>query len=186
MEGNLTWRVVVADGEERWNIRANIAKTLAGAVDGSAANISAADPDDLGIVAIAVKRRFVIDVVGGGLAVQAVEVPDLGVVEEVGDDRGDVVRGRTGRNVLAVAAASGINVVGIIAAVGDLESDRSEGSVPLHGRGRVVLAVNVVVGHDVLGVSVAVGGIIAASGSSRCSRRGSSRRRRGRRGRGRR
>lgn len=49
----------------------------------------------------------VIDVGWGGLAIKAIEVADLVVVEELGDDGGDVAGWSTGGDVLAVSAAIG-------------------------------------------------------------------------------
>ena len=103
----LTCWLVVADGEEWWNGAASVGKTTARAVVGCAANLIGALPDDLGEVSPAIESLAVVDVGWGALAVEAGEVVDLVVVEEIGDDRGDVAGWRTGSDVLAVSSTVG-------------------------------------------------------------------------------
>lgn len=76
---------------------------MACAVEGRAANLGAALPDDLGEVAELVEGG-IRHVRWGSLVVERLEEAHLIVVHVVGDDRRDVGWGSTCGNVLAVAA----------------------------------------------------------------------------------
>jgi len=98
--GGNTWVLVVADGEVRRDEAANVGKTLGGAVGGGAANMGGTLPDDLGEVAPLLEVGHV----GVGMSVQILVPANLAVVEQIGDDGGDVARWNTRSDVLAVPA----------------------------------------------------------------------------------
>jgi hypothetical protein len=101
----LTRRRVVADREVWRNVAAGVGKTLTRAVISRTADLGAALPDDLREVSPAIESGLVVDVGWGGLAEQTAEVADLIVVEQLGDDRGDVIGWSTGSDVLTVSSA---------------------------------------------------------------------------------
>ena len=92
--------LVVANGEVRSHVAASVGQVLRRAIDSGASNLGGALPDDLAEVA-----PFV-EVVHGRvvLAVELVVERDLAVVEQLGDDRGNVVSLDTGSDVLTVSA----------------------------------------------------------------------------------
>jgi len=153
-------RLIVADSEDGCDIGADVAETLrtialASAVDGSTANMSGALPDDLGEVTPAVKGSLVVDVGWGSLAVEPAEVWCLVVVEQLSDDRGHVVSWAASSNVLAVSTTIGLDVVGIVARVGNLESSRSSGVIPSECRSRVVGTMSIMMVNNLGRVRVA-------------------------------
>jgi len=128
-------RRVVANGEERRNVRGHVTETvgtvaLAGAVNRGTSNRRGALPNNLGVVTIPIEGGVIVDVVGRGLAVKAGKVVDLAVVEEIGDDGGDVVFRCTSSDVLAIAATTSLHVVGVVAAVGNLERNAGKVAIP--------------------------------------------------------
>ncbi len=86
------------------------------------------------------------------LAVEVVEPANLTVVEQVGDDSGDVGGIYTGRNVLTVPSAVDSLVVGVPAASGDLGRCAGERRRPGEVRRGVIVAVDVVVEQRNVGV----------------------------------
>jgi hypothetical protein len=102
---HVTLCLVVADGEVSSHVAAGVGQALRRAVDSSAADLSGVHPDHLGKVTplVEVGRRRVLGfrVVG----VQAIVEGDLAVVEQLSDDRGDVVSLDTSSDVLAVSSA---------------------------------------------------------------------------------
>lgn len=96
----LTGRLVVANGEVWRHITGDVGKTLAGTVLCGATDMSGGLPHNLGEVAPRVEVRHARIC----FTVEAAEPVDLTVIEEVGDDCGDVVRFDTGGDVLAVPA----------------------------------------------------------------------------------
>jgi len=151
-------RLVVADGEDRCNIRADVAKTLrtiapASAVNGSTANKGCGLPDDLSEVTISVKGGLVVDVGWSSFAVETGEVRGLGVIEEFSDDGCYIVSRAASSNVLAKSSTVGSGVVGIVARIGDLESRRSGGVIPSKIGSRVVGAVSVMMGNNQSSIS---------------------------------
>jgi len=143
---------VVADSEVRRHAAASVGKTAAGAVVGCAADLGGALPDDLGEVAPAIESGVVVDVRWGRLAEKASEVADLVVVEELGDDRGDVAGWRTGSNVLAVASTVGRGVVSVDARASDLLSRGGQTGIPRESWSRVVGTVSIVMRNNGLAV----------------------------------
>lgn len=105
MQSFLTRVLVVADSEVRRDVAANIAETV-GAVGSVASNVGSALPDDLGEVAPLLEEAhvWVCEAVVAGVKGL------LSVVEEVGDDGGDVGRLDTSCNVLAVSTTVDITV----------------------------------------------------------------------------
>lgn len=99
----VTWRLVVANGEVRRYVGADIRKTLRSAVLRVATNVSGAFPDDLG------EMTPVLEVghVWLRFAVKTVEVVHLAVIEEISNNGRDVVRLNTGSDVLAVSSTGG-------------------------------------------------------------------------------
>jgi len=95
-----------------------------------------------------------------GLAVKTVEPVDLTVVEQLGNDSGDVVGWDTSSNVLAVSSSTGSGVVLVNTGLGDRESDACKVGVPGDGAGRVVGTVDVVVVQN----NLLVGGGNSTSG----------------------
>lgn len=146
--GSLTWWTVVADGEVRRNIASDVGKTvwtvLCGAADGGGAL-----PDNLGEVTPVLK----IGHIWICLAVETVEVVDLAVVEEIGDDGRDIGGLDTSSNVLTVATAVDVHAVGVDA--GGSDGGRSAGKAVIPGQVgcRVVGTVVVVVVDDSLVIS---------------------------------
>lgn len=108
------------------------------------------------------------------LTVKAIEPINLAVVEEVGDDSGDVGSLDTGGDVLTVSTTIVVDVVSIDTAGSDAGGGRCEVIVPDKRAGGVVGAVNVVVSDDPLLVSggLAGGGARGLSSSGRGSWRG--------------
>ena len=102
---NLTWWSVVADGEVRSNVRADVGET-AWAVLSSATDSGGALPDDLGEVTPVLEVGHV----WVGLAVETVEPVDFTVVEEVRDDGRDVVSLDTSSDVLTVSTTTDLRV----------------------------------------------------------------------------
>lgn len=168
-----TWRTVVADGEVRRDVAPRVDEASGGAVVRSAADPRRVDPHDLREVAPAVEAGQV----WSRLAVVVVEVGLLVVVEEVGDNEGDVVGGHTGRDVLAVAAATGgaggvsvrcLNIIGgkgiglrvmrVDAGGGDAGGGGSESGIPDNVRSRMVRTMDVVVAEDLVDVGGRGGG----------------------------
>ena len=96
----LTRRTVVADSEVRGHAVASVCQTLAAAVDSSTANLGGTLPHDLREVTPCVEVGHV----GACLAVKVVVVADLTVVEQIGNDSGDVCGLDTGGDVLAVVS----------------------------------------------------------------------------------
>lgn len=104
---NLTWSLVVADSEVGGHASASVGKT-ARAVDSGAADLGGSGPDNLGEVAPSVESRLVVDVGWCGLSVHGGEVARFVVVEQLGDDRGDVAGRAAGGDVLAVSTTIGL------------------------------------------------------------------------------
>jgi len=129
-----------------------------GAVDGSAANVGCALPNDLGEVAIPVEGSVVVDVGRCGLAIEASEVAHLVVVEQLGDHRGNVVSGAAGGDVLAVSSATSGSVVFVAASVANLRGNGGKVVVPLESWRRVVGAVSIMVSNDQFRVRFGSGG----------------------------
>lgn len=129
---------------------------------GDASNVRGALPDKLGEVTPVLEVAHV----WLSLAIKVCEVLDLAVVEEIGNDGGDVVALDSGGDVLAVPTAINITVccqrnshdevdnarhlrvVCVDAAGGDLTGAGSETFVPLEICDGVVLAVQVVRDDD--------------------------------------
>lgn len=108
---NLTWCLVVADGEVWGDAAASVGKTAI-AVVGSASDGGGSLPDDLGEVSPSVESSLVVDVGWCGLAVHGREISGLVVVEQLGDDRGDVAGWAAGGDVLAVSTTIHLTVSG--------------------------------------------------------------------------
>ena len=70
-----------------------------------------------------------------GLAVKTVEEVDFTVVEEVGNDCGDVGGLDTGGNVLTVSTTVGVDIVGVDTGGGDGGSSAGKTGVPGEVRG---------------------------------------------------
>jgi len=111
----LTWWPVIAHGKVWWSVRSNIGKTF-GAVLGSAADLRGTLPDDLRKVTPTAKVGHV----RLSLPIEILEVPDLAVVEEFGDDSCYVIRSKSGSNVLTITTTIGCGVVSIYTCRGDL------------------------------------------------------------------
>ena len=107
LPSHVTLCLVVADGEVRSHVAASVGQVLRRAIDSSAADLSGVDPDHLGevtpLVEVGHERVFGVLVVGVG-GVQVVVVTNLAVVEQLGDDRGNVVSLDTGSDVLTISA----------------------------------------------------------------------------------
>jgi hypothetical protein len=107
-----TCRLVVADGEDGCDIRADVTETLrtiapASAVNGSTANKGCSLPDDLSEVTISVKGGLIVDVGWSSLAVKTGVVRGLVVVEELSDNRCYIVSRAASSNVLAKSSTVG-------------------------------------------------------------------------------
>lgn len=157
----LTWVAIVADGEVRCDIAANVCKTGRAAVLSDASNLGRANPDDLREVAPVLKVGHV----RLSLTVETVVPVDLAVVEEVGNDGRDVAGLDTCGDVLAIATGALGHVVSVDAAGSDLSSSLLEVAVPNESRGGMVGAVDIVVNQD----SLLVGGRLGGGGGGRGS-----------------
>jgi len=146
---HVTSGVVVADGKVRRDAGTDTTQTLGRTVHSSTSDTGAGLPDNLAEVTPVLKVGHV----RVGSAVQAVEPVDLTVVEEVGNDVGDLRCRSAGGNVLTVAAATSSGVVGVVARVCNFKGNGGEGCVPGGGRGGVVGTVDVVVGESYSGVA---------------------------------
>lgn len=104
----LTWSLVVADSKVGRDSRADVGEALTGAVMSGTAQLGGALPYDLGEVAPLFEQRHI----RAGLVVKTLEEIDFAIVEEVGDDSGDVTGFDTSSDVLAVTAASSLTGVG--------------------------------------------------------------------------
>jgi hypothetical protein len=107
-EGIQTGSLVVANSED-WGDAATgtLEASGAAAVIGGTSDFAGSLPHDLGEVTPAVEGSLVVDVGRCRLAVHSIEVTGLVVVEQLGDDGGDVVSWAASSDVLAVTAAIG-------------------------------------------------------------------------------
>lgn len=163
----LTWWSVVADGEVRSNVRTDVGET-AWAVLSGATDSGGVLPDDLREVAPVLEVGHV----WVRLTVKAVEPVDLTVVEEVGDDSGDIGSFDTSGNVLTVATTVGVDIVGVNTGSSDGGSSAGKTGVPGEVRGRVVGTVVVVVVDDGLLVGGGHGWGGSSSGRAGADNRG--------------
>jgi hypothetical protein len=95
-----TWVLVVADSEELGHVGTDVGESSECAVLSGTADVGGVSPDDLGEVAPLLKVGHV----WLSLAIETIEVVNLAVVKEIGDDRSDVVALNTCGDVLAVTA----------------------------------------------------------------------------------
>jgi len=144
----VTRRLVVADGKECRNTAASVGKTFSRAVDGSAANRRGVLPDDLGEVSPAIEGGVVVDAGRSGLAIQASEVANLVVVEQLGDDGRDVAGWCASSDVLTVSSTIGSYIVGIHARASNLLGCSSEAIIPSKSWRGVVGAMRVMVSYN--------------------------------------
>lgn len=87
------------------NVATSVCKAAAGAIVCGTSDLGGTLPDDLREVSPAIKSGIVIDIGWGGLAIEAIEIADLVVVEEISDDGRDVASWSTSCDVLTVASA---------------------------------------------------------------------------------
>lgn len=143
------------------DVLTNVGKTPRAVLSGTA-DLGCALPDKLREVTPLLKVGHV----RVGLAVEVGVVADFAVVEQLGDDSGDVVGLDTSGNVLTVVTAIDIHAVGVDASGSNLGGSGGERRVPLEGRSRVVGTVDVVVVNNALLVG---GGLACGSGDSAAS-----------------
>lgn len=141
----LTRWAVVANGKVWWSVRPDIGKTF-GAVLSGATDLRGALPNDLRKVTPVAKVGHV----RISLPVEILEVPDLAVVEEFGDDSCYVVRSKSSSDVLTVATTVGCGVVSIHTCRGDLCRSGCESIVPHEVAGGMIGTVDVVRDQDTL------------------------------------
>lgn len=120
--GVVAWALVVADGEVWRNVAAHAGKALLRAVLSGTADGSSTLPHDL---------REVTPVLEVGhawlsLAIEVGEPPNFTVVEQIGDDRRDVVGLNTGSDVLTIATTVHLDIVRVVAAGRDGGGGRGE------------------------------------------------------------
>ena len=96
-----TWGLVVANSEVWGNTAARVSETRSRAVGSEAANFGSARPDDLGEVTPKLELAHVWVLT----AILSREEWLLAVVEQVGNDSGDVVSRHTSSDVLTIATA---------------------------------------------------------------------------------
>lgn len=154
-EEELTRGTVVADGEIRSDVLANVGKSARAVLSGTA-DLGSTLPDKLREVTPLLEVGHV----GVGLAVKVVVVANLAVVEELSDDSGNVVSLNTSGNVLTVATTVHIHAVGIDTSGGDLLGSGRKLRIPHEITCRVVGAVDIVVGKD----DLLVGGSLTRGG----------------------
>src|SRR6266498_1233773 len=96
-----TWRLVVADSEDRWDVRTDIGKR--GALLDSAANLLSSSPGNLGEVTPPLEVTHVWAVVTiAGI------IHHLVIVHHVGDHHVNLVGCETGTDVLSVPPTTGL------------------------------------------------------------------------------
>jgi len=138
--GEVALRLVIADGEVRGDVAADTLKTVLAVLGGTTEHVATL-PNNLGEVT----PVFEVGHVWLGLTVQVGEPLLLAVVEEVGDDGGDVARLDTGGDVLAITTTVDGNVVLVLAAGGNGRSGAGKIITPGNIGSGVVGAVEVVV-----------------------------------------
>jgi hypothetical protein len=110
---HVTLCLVVADGEVRSHVATGVGQLLRRAVNSGAADLGGVHPDHLGevtpLVEVGHDRVFGVRVGGVG-GVQVVVVTNLAVVEQLSDDRGNVVSLDTGSDVLTISALFNVHL----------------------------------------------------------------------------
>lgn len=106
----LTRRLVVADGEVRRHIAANVGETGRAAVIRGTSNLAGRLPDNLRKVSPVLEVGHI----RAGLSVQIAVVVDFAVVEEVRDDGANLPALNTSSNVLAIASTIGSATIRLV------------------------------------------------------------------------